>query len=275
MAASISMPPFLCFTCKIPFLCRMTPLSVVIITRNEEKNIGACIDSVRSVADEIVVLDSFSTDNTGQICIEKGVRFEQHAFDGHIQQKNRAKDLASHHWILSLDADEKPDSTLLLSIKSLKEHDFPGNIDGYSMNRLNFYCGKPIKTCGWYPDTKLRLWKKDCGSWTGTNPHDRFELNKGLTAAHLPGDILHNTYPTHEAMVRQTDKFAQIAATQFTQKPMLWLIFKMLLSPIFKYIKNYLLKKGFLDGIAGFQICRYQASEVFQKYRLAIGLKFR
>ena len=252
----------------------MTPLSVVIITKNEEKNIGACIDAVRVIADEIVVLDSFSTDKTEHICHEKGVRFEQHTFDGHIQQKNRAKDLASHQWVLSLDADEKPDCVLLENISSLKEEGFPANVSGYSMNRLNFYCGNPIKSCGWYPDTKLRLWKKDCGEWTGTNPHDRFKLKEGLIAVHLSGDILHNTYPTHADMVRQTNKFAHIAATQFSKKTVLWLILKMLFSPIFKYTKNYVIKQGFLDGKAGFQICRYQAIEVFKKYRLAIMLKY-
>lgn len=253
----------------------MTPLSVVIITKNEENNIGICIDAVREIADEILVLDSFSTDNTEQICREKGVRFEQHAFDGHIQQKNRAKDLAKHSWVLSLDADEKPDDTLIHNIKSLKEQNFPGNVFGYSMNRLNFYCGKPIITCGWYPDTKLRLWKKESGAWSGTNPHDRFELNPGLTLAHLEGNILHNTYPTFADMVRQADKFAHIAAAQFSSKSLLWLILKMLFSPIFKYTKNYLINQGFLDGKAGFQICRYQALEVFHKYRLAIKLKLR
>lgn len=253
----------------------MTPLSVVIITKNEEKNIETCIDAVREIADEIVVLDSFSTDNTEDICRKKGIRFEQHAFDGHIQQKNRAKNLAKHQWVLSLDADERPDAQLLENIKSLKAQDFRGDISGYSMNRLNFYCGKPIKTCGWYPDSKLRLWKKDCGAWTGTNPHDRFELNTGMKSEHLSGDILHNTYPTHADMVRQAHKFAHIAAEQFSQKPVTWLLLKMLFSPIFKFTKNYFIKCGFMDGKAGFQICRYQFLEVFNKYRIAIGLKHR
>ncbi|MFN5218955.1 MAG: glycosyltransferase family 2 protein [Sphingomonadales bacterium] len=252
----------------------MTPLSVVIITKNEEKNIESCIDSVSDIADEIVVLDSFSTDKTEHICREKGVRFEQHAFDGHIQQKNRAKNLATHEWVLSLDADEKPDATLLTEIKKLKSGGFSGNYAGYSMNRLNFYCGKPIKTCGWYPDAKLRLWKKDGGAWTGINPHDRFDLNAGLVSAHLPGNILHNTYPTHDDMVKQTHKFAHIAAEQFSRKSIIWLIFKMLFSPLFKYTKNFLIKQGFMDGKAGFQICRYQALEVFHKYRLAIKIKY-
>ena len=253
----------------------MASLSVVIITKNEETNIGICIDSVAAIADEIIVLDSFSTDKTAEICYQKGVEFHQHAFDGHIQQKNRAKDLAKSDWILSLDADERPSGQLLQNIAALKSSNFRGNASGYTMNRLNFYCGKPIKTCGWYPDTKLRLWKKNSGSWTGINPHDRFELDNGLISEHLQGDILHNTYPTHDDMVRQAKKFAQIAANQFLQKSTAWLCFKMLMSPPFKFIRNYFIKLGFTEGFAGFQICRYQAWEVFTKYRLAISLKFK
>jgi glycosyltransferase involved in cell wall biosynthesis len=251
----------------------MTPLSVVIITKNEESNIAGCVDAVREIADEIVVLDSFSTDKTEQICREKGIRFYQHTFDGHIQQKNRAKDLASHDWVLSLDADEKPNDVLIKNILQLKLGDFPHDLAGYTMNRLNYYCGKPIKTCGWYPDTKLRLWKKQSGAWTGTNPHDRFELFDGHTAAHLEGDILHNTYPTKADMIRQVQKFADIAATHFAKKPLPWLIIKMIFSPIFKFTKNFWIKQGFMDGNVGFQICLYQALEVFHKYRLAIALK--
>ena len=108
----------------------MTPLSVVIITKNEESNIAGCVDAVREIADEIVVLDSFSTDKTEQICREKGIRFYQHTFDGHIQQKNRAKDLASHDWVLSLDADEKPNDVLIKNILQLKLGDFPHDLAG-------------------------------------------------------------------------------------------------------------------------------------------------
>jgi hypothetical protein len=177
--------------------------------------------------------------------------------------------------VLSLDADEKPDDVLIKNILQLKLGDFPHDLDGYTMNRLNYYCGKPIKTCGWYPDTKLRLWKKQSGAWTGTNPHDRFELFDGQTAAHLEGDILHNTYPTKADMIRQVQKFADIAATHFAKKPLPWLIIKMIFSPIFKFTKNFWIKQGFMDGNVGFQICLYQALEVFHKYRLAIALKLR
>lgn len=251
----------------------MEKLSVVIITYNEEANIGSCISSVRQIADEILVLDSFSSDDTRNICQNMGVRFEQHIFDGHIQQKNRAKNMASNNWVLSLDADEKPDEQLLHSIKAMKEANF-NNADGFTMNRLNFYCGKPVKTCGWYPDKKLRLWKKNKGEWTGVNPHDRFELNAGCITQHLSGDILHNTYPTHEAMLRQVDKFAQIAAAQLKKKPTHHLLMKMLFSSTFKFVRNYIFKLGFTDGISGFRICFHQMREVYLKYYWALLLKY-
>lgn len=251
----------------------MEKLSVVIITFNEEANIGSCITSVQQIADEILVLDSFSSDKTADICRSMGVRFEQHIFDGHIQQKNRAKNMASHHWVLSLDADEKPDEQLLHSIKTMKEVNF-NNADGFTMNRLNFYCGKPFKTCGWYPDKKLRLWKKNKGEWTGVNPHDRFELKEACIIQHLSGDILHNTYPTHEAMLRQVNKFADIAAEQLKNKPAFLLVAKMLFSSTFKFIRNYIFKLGITDGFSGFRICFHQMREVYLKYYRALLLKY-
>ena len=248
-------------------------LSVVIIAFNEADNIGACIDSVNEMADEIIVLDSFSTDETEIICRKRGVRFEQHAFDGHIQQKNRAKSLATNEWVFSLDADERPDRALVENILELKRQGAPAGIAGFRMNRINYYCGKPIRTCGWYPDSKLRLWKKDEGSWQGKNPHDRFELKEGLVERQLGGNILHDTYPTHADMVRQVERFASISAKELTGKPFLWLMAKWLFSPVFKFLKNYFFRLGFTDGKAGFLICLYQAREVFGKYYLAIALK--
>src|SRR3954469_18861471 len=121
----------------------MNKLSVVIITLNEEEGIGKCIDSVREVADEIVVVDSFSTDRTRKIAEAKGARFIQNKFEGHIQQKNFAKDQAANDWVLSIDADETLSPELQQSILEAKQN---FTCEGYTMDRLNFYCGKPIKT---------------------------------------------------------------------------------------------------------------------------------
>lgn len=248
----------------------MQKLSVVIITFNEELNIGKCIDSVAPVADEVIVLDSFSTDKTKDIAEAKGAKFFQHIFDGHIQQKNRVITYAQHPFVLSIDADEQLSPELQQAILQAKQNKAA---DGYTMNRLNFYCGKPIKTCGWYPDKKLRLWDAAKGKWGGVNPHDKFEMQNGAVVAHLNGDLLHDTYPTHEAFLSQVDKFAAISAKHLQHRSYVYLILKLLFSPWFKFVRNYFIKLGFTDGLVGLTICYHQSREVWLKYWRAIKLK--
>jgi glycosyltransferase involved in cell wall biosynthesis len=249
----------------------MSKLSVVIIAFNEEENIGRCIGSVEGVADEVVVVDSFSTDKTSEIARNLGARVIQHAFEGHIQQKNWARTQAVFDYVLSLDADESLSKELRDSITAAK-HDF--KFDGYTMNRLNFYCGKPIKTCGWYPDKKLRLWNNAKGKWAGVNPHDKFELPQGSSITHLEGDILHNTFPTAESYLNQVEKFATISAHELKGRNVLYLIYKLVFSAPFKFIRNYFFNLGFTEGGMGFTICRNQAREVFLKYLRAIKFKY-
>lgn len=239
-------------------------LSVVIITFNEERNIGRCLDAVREIADDIVVVDSFSTDKTKNICLEKGARFVEHAFPGHIEQKNWAITQAKFPHVLSLDADEAPDEELkkaILRVKADWTH------DGYSMNRLTNYCGQWIRHCGWYPDVKLRLWDSRKGKWGGINPHDKYELTeKGATEMHLPGNILHYSYYTVEEHHRQADKFSSIAAKALFEKGEGSNLFRAFFKTIAKFIRNYFIKAGFLDGKNGFIICRITAGETWQKY---------
>jgi glycosyltransferase involved in cell wall biosynthesis len=248
----------------------MNQLSAVIISYNEETNIGACIDSVKGVADEVVVVDSYSTDKTREVALAKGARVIEHAFEGHIQQKNWARLQATNDYVLSLDADEQLSEELRTSLLEAKQH---FTADGYSMNRLNFYCGKPIKTCGWYPDRKLRLWNRNKGEWKGVNPHDKFELNSNATEKFLTGDIWHNTYPDKAALLSQVEKFANISAQQLKQHNILFLVFKMIFSAPFRFIKNYFFKLGFTEGKAGWEICYHQSREVFLKYLRALALK--
>ena len=143
----------------------MSQLTVVIITYNEEENVGRCIDSVHDIADEIIVLDSFSTDGTKKIAEAKGAKVTERKFTNYIDQKNFVLTLSTNDYVLNLDADEFLSEELKKSISAEKLADFPS--DAYSMNRLNFYCGEAIKTCGWYPDTKIRLWNKEKGKWEG------------------------------------------------------------------------------------------------------------
>ena len=243
----------------------MTPISVVIITFNESRNIARCLESIVGIADDIVVVDSYSTDNTEEICksFEK-VRFIEHKFDGHIEQKNYAITQAKFPHVLSLDADEALDENLKANILAIKENFVE---DGYEMNRLTNYCGKWVYHCSWYPDTKLRLWDSRKGKWTGTNPHDRYEMEAGSKIKHIKGDILHYSYYTLEDHYKQVEYFTSILAkSQYLEgkkAPLLTLYF----SPVVKFLRDYVLKLGFLDGATGFRICRISAYATFVKYR--------
>ena len=246
-------------------------ISVVIITFNEQEVIASCIDSVSGLADEIIIVDSFSTDKTASISKSKGAKFIEHIFEGYTNQKNWAMDQASFDWILSLDADEQISKELYQSILNVKNN--PDH-DSYSMNRLNFYCNQAIKTCGWYPDKKIRFWNRKKGKWAGKDVHEKIEMNLDATTGFLKGDILHFTYPTHKDMLKQVENFANMSANQLKDKASFQLIFKMIFSPIFKFIKNYLFKLGFTDGKPGFLICYHQSREVFLKYSRAIKIKY-
>lgn len=241
----------------------MVKLSVVIITFNEEKNIGRCIESARQIADDTVVVDSFSKDNTKAICEEKGVRFVQHQFDGHIEQKNWAITQAKFPLVLSLDADEALDKTLQESILSVKNS---WNNDGYSMNRLTNYCGKWIRHTGWYPDRKLRLWDSRKGGWTGINPHDRYEMHSGCTTGHLKGNILHYSYYSISDHIKQVDYFTEISAKALYESGKRSSLLKILFSPVFKFLRDYIFKLGIFDGYYGFVISVISSHATYLKY---------
>lgn len=242
----------------------MTPLSVVIITLNEEKNIGRCLESVLAVADEIVVVDSLSTDATKRICAEFGVRFIEQPFLGYIEQKNFALTKASHPFVLSLDADEALSPELASSILQEKAKGFAA--DGYTMNRLSWFCDRWIRHGSWYPDRKLRLVRGSSASWGGTNPHDRLMLAGGAQTRHLSGDLLHYTYHSLEEYIAQGNRFTTIAAKamQAQGKRATW--WNLVWNPFMAFVKSYFLRAGFLDGFHGYLIARQSASQTLFKY---------
>ncbi len=243
----------------------MTPISVVIITFNEEKNIERCLLSVKEIADEIVIVDSFSTDKTKEICNKYGVKFIEHKFSGHIEQKNFAITQAKFPHILSLDADEAVDIDLKNSILKAKEN---FHADGYIMNRLTNYCGKWIHHSGWYPDTKLRLWNSMKGHWAGINPHDKYEfLDPNSKTQKLAGDILHYSYYSVEEHDRQSEYFATIAANAYFKLGKKSPYYKLIINPIAKFLHHYIVHFGFLDGKAGFTIARISAHSTYLKYK--------
>ncbi len=237
-------------------------ISAVIITLNEARHIRACIASLQPVADEIVVVDSFSTDATPAICREMGVRFLQHPFEGHIEQKNYAMEQATHDYILSLDADERVSPNMAKAIAEAKQN---WAADGYAFNRLNNYCGQWLRHA-WYPDRKIRLWDRRRGHWGGRNPHDKVML-EGQNLRRVDADLHHYPYDSVLEHARQLLKFADIdAKAKFAAGQRAHLYKDLILGPHFKFFKLYILKRGFLDSWQGFLFCCLAAGFNFLKY---------
>lgn len=241
----------------------MNKLSAVIITFNEEKNIERCLLSVKDIADEIVVVDSLSTDATKSICQKYEVRFIEQPFLGYIEQKNFAASWASFNLVLSLDADEALNETLASSIAGVKAN---CDKDAYFMNRVTNYCGKWIKHGAWYPDKKIRLWKKSAGKWEGVNIHEHFQLLPGSTTGFLKGDILHYSYESIEAHVAQFNKFTSLSAIEMHEAGIKASIAKIYLSPLVNFLKGFIMRLGFLDGYYGIMICFFNAFATYTKY---------
>lgn len=238
-------------------------LSAVIITKNEERNIERCLISLNGIADEIVVVDSFSTDRTEEICKEHNAIFIQNPFEGHIQQKNFAIDAASNEWILSLDADEALTEELRNSILAIKSNP---TFTGYRMNRLTNYCGHWVRHCGWYPDTKVRLVNRKNARWVGVNPHDRLDLLNGEQSGFLEGDLLHYSYYTREDHLKQIEYFGNIAAKELFDRGGKTNFVMIAAKVVAQFVKSYFLKLGFLDGRTGFIISRLSAYATYRKY---------
>jgi hypothetical protein len=202
------------------------------------------------------------------------VRFVQNKFIGHIEQKNFALELATHDYVLSLDADEALSLELLTEIKKVKENFL---LDGYKFNRLTNYAGHWVRYCGWYPDTKLRLIKKNKAKWTGTNPHDILKMNDNLDSGFIQGDLCHYSYSSITEHITQTNKFTSIAAESAFQTGVQSSIFKIVTRPLLKFLRDYFYKRGFLDGRYGFIICFINSLSAMLKYsklfELQIGKK--
>jgi len=241
----------------------MPQISAIVLTLNEERNIGRCLDSLQGVVDEIVVIDSFSTDRTAEIVAGYDARFIQQKFLGYIEQKNFGLTKVSFDHVLSLDADEALSPELKASILVVKSN---FECDGYFMNRLANYCGQWIRHGGWYPDRKMRLFNRSKGHWAGTNPHDRFDLDSESKTGYLTGDLLHYTFYTTEEHLKQVENFSNISAQAKFDKGIRSNALKIIVKPIARFVRGYLFKLGFLDGYYGWLIAIHSARATYLKY---------
>lgn len=245
---------------------RKRKLSVAIITFNEEKNIGDCIRSVVSFADEIIVLDSLSTDKTKEIATSfPQVRFLEAPFPGHVEQKNKAISFCQNEWILSLDADERADEVLQNSIQSFLDTE-EVHYDGYKIARLTFHLGRWIRFSGWYPQRRYRLFKKANASWVGENPHDFIELKPGSIGKVMKGNILHFSFTDFSHQITTINQFSSIVAYTRYAKGERFSLVKTIIKPLGKFFEIYLFKFGFLDGIPGLWIALASSFSTYLKY---------
>ncbi|MFA4851197.1 MAG: glycosyltransferase family 2 protein [Bacteroidales bacterium] len=241
----------------------MFQFSVVIITFNEERNIARCLKSLGEVADEIIVVDSFSTDKTAEICQKFPVKFILKEWMGYSPAKNFANSMANNDYILSIDADEALSDELRKAILELKKSD--NLFDAYRFNRLANYCGKWIHHCSWYPNTKLRLWNRHKGEWEG-EIHEEVKMKSSAKVGFIKGDLLHYSYYSIEQHINQVNVFTDLTAKAAFKKGKKAGCLKILFSPFIKFTRDYFFRLGFLDGYAGFVICRISAHATFLKY---------
>lgn len=241
----------------------MIPVSIIIITLNEEKKITKCLDSIINISDDIIVIDSFSKDKTKTLCTSyKNVKFIENRFINYSQQRNFALRFTKYNYVLNIDADEFLSPQLQESFLKLQINESSNIL--YSFNRLNFYCGKPVKFGGWNPDIKKKFWNKNFAKWEGA-VHETLKFTETPAEIRLKGNLMHYTFDTIDQHIDQINKFSAISAEELFikgKKPGLKPIF----APFTKFFKDYFLKLGFLDGYYGYIIAKNNAFAKFAKY---------
>lgn len=239
-------------------------MSVVIITFNEARNIERAILSVINIADEIIVVDSFSTDETPQICKNYNVSFFQRKWTGYSDQKNYANSLAQFDTIFSLDADEAVDFDLEKEVLNLKTIGFT-NL--YMVNRLVNYCGKWIKHSTWYPDKKIRIFPKNMANWEGEFVHEELTFAKSLPEIELKGHLEHYTYYNFKEHRERADKYSYLTALKMHNNGKKANALKPYLSAFARFVSMFIIHLGFLDGYLGFKIAQISAQSNVVKYK--------
>jgi len=237
------------------------PLSVSIISFNEAANIGRTLDSIKTIASEIIVVDSHSTDDTRKIALKYGANVYAEDWKGHIRQKNSALEKCTQPWILSLDSDEVVSEALCAAIVAAVRT--PGR-SGYRINRRTFYLGKLLRYA-WQPDWKLRLVRKDADPlWAGYDPHDRLEM--AGRSGRLKGDLIHYSYTDLRDHMQRLVTYAEITANSYHKNGKRFQWHNLLINPPAAFLKKYVMKRAFLDGSQGFFVSMSSFVYVFLKY---------
>lgn len=240
----------------------MAKLSIILITKNEAYNIRACLASV-AWADEIIVVDSGSTDTTPAICQELGAKVYTHDWPGFGPQKNRALGYASHEWVLSIDADERVDETLRTAIQAILNEASPA-FNAYTVSRLSSYCGRFMRHSGWYPDHIVRLFRKDQFVFSNDLIHERLVVDE--KTGHLPGHLLHYSFQSLEQVLDKVNHYSSLSAEMLHQRGKKATLRKAIGHGLWAFIRTYFLKAGFLDGAQGFMLAVSNAEGSYYRY---------
>ena len=238
-------------------------LTVIVITLNEEENIARCLRSVQW-ADEIIVVDSGSTDQTKEIAVQLSAKVLLHAWEGYGQQKNWAMKQSKNSWILFLDADEEVSAELAKEIQDFVSRADAHRLQGARLPRKTWYLGRWILYGGWYPNALVRLAKKDSAQWTEPAVHE--ELKVSGEVQQLQYDLYHYTFADVGDQVQTNIRFSRLGAQKARALGEKGSIFKILVKPIFKFLETYVWKRGFLDGLPGFVISVNASHSIFMKY---------
>ncbi len=228
----------------------MIPVSIIIISLNEEKNIWGCLNSLKGITDDIIVIDSGSKDKTVEICESfDNVRVFINDFVDYSNQRNFGTSKANYAYVLNIDADERISDELRKSILGI-EISRESNVL-YTFNRLNHYCSKPLTMGGWYPDVKRKFWNKNFAKWEGI-VHEDLVFSEKPDIVKLKGDLIHYTYSSVNEHVSQSIKYAFLSAEKDFSRGKKAGILKLIFKPTFKFVLLYFLRLGFIDGYYGF-----------------------
>jgi glycosyltransferase involved in cell wall biosynthesis len=239
----------------------MKKISVAIITKNEEQNIRECLESVRW-ADEIVVVDNGSTDQTRQICQEFQARVYLEEWKGFPRQKNSAIEKTRNEWVFSLDADERVTPDLRQEIASTLEND--PSMDGYYIARKNYFLGHWIKQCGWYPDYNLRLFRKSRGRFLEREVHERVEIQGKV--GYLKNPMEHRTYRSLSDFWERLDRYSGLAAQEMFRGEKRYRFIDLFFHPPCAFLQMYFIRLGFMEGYLGFLLSILYSFYTFAKY---------
>ena len=240
----------------------MKPISAVIITYNEAEKIEFCINSLKNLVSEIIVIDSYSTDETSEICTSHGAKVIQSKWEGYAKAKNLGNSHSSQQYILSIDADEVISANLTASIKNLN---LKPDV-AFSFNRLTSYKGKWIRHCGWYPDTKIRIFPRDKAHWEGNFVHEKLVLKEDLDIKHLSGDLLHHAFNSKEELIERTRKYSSLAHQDRTTQNKTSGKLMAFIRSVGRFFRMFFLQFGILEGSKGIDICLIAAKGVYWKY---------